>query len=84
MIALLLTALQILLLLLKAHFSKDGSNEEALKHIQEAQGKLDVIATSFEEKLRYSNINQMQVDHIQDVMDKEKKDNAAPHIPKTN
>ncbi len=76
MVAIVLAALQILLLLLKAYFAKDGKSEEVAKLIQEAQAKLDVVAASFEEKIRYSNIDQTQIDHIQDVMDKERKEHA--------
>lgn len=73
MVALLLTALQILLLLLKAHFSKDTDNNQALKHIGEAQAKLNEIAQALEGRVRYLAPPPSEIDQLQDFMDRERK-----------
>src|SRR4051812_1106303 len=74
-----LAALQILLLLLKAHFNREDDQEKAMKAIREAQTMLADLATAFETKIRYSAPAQSQIDHLQDVMDKERKRNESPH-----
>jgi hypothetical protein len=77
MIAIILTALQILLLLLKAHFSKDGDEAKTREHLEKAQAALDAIAAKFELQNRYSNIDPAKMDAFQDTMDKDKKDNVS-------
>jgi hypothetical protein len=72
MIALVLTALQILLLLLKARFSKDSDVEQARAHLAQAQEILAQVAESFEERVRYSNIDPQSVDRLQDQADQDR------------
>ena len=75
--AIILAVLQIFLLLLKAHFSKDEDNEAARKHTEAAQAKLNEVAETFEEKIRYSEINPHQMDQFQDDIDKEIKNHDS-------
>src|SRR4051812_16710950 len=72
MSAMILVALQILLLLLKAHFTKDDDVDKAMEAIKQAQGKLAEIAEQLESKVRYSTPPQAQIDHIQDKLDQER------------
>jgi hypothetical protein len=72
MIALILTALQILLLLLKARFSKDSDVEQARTHLAQAQEILAKASESFEERVRYSNIDPKSVDRLQDQADQDR------------
>ena len=54
MTAIILVALQILLLLLRAHFNRDDDDhDKAMKAIREAQAKLAEVAAAFETKVRY-------------------------------
>jgi hypothetical protein len=73
MSGIILVALQILLLLLKAHFNKDSSQEKAIENIREAQSKLNEIAEKIELKLRYSAPPPEQIHHLQEILDKDKK-----------
>jgi hypothetical protein len=72
MTGILLAVLQIFLLLLRAHFSKESSREKAINSIRQAQSKLDEIADQFELKLRYSAPSVEQVHQLQDLLDKDK------------
>lgn len=72
MAAIILAALQILLLLLKAHFSKDENHEKAMDAIREAQGKLNDVAMQFEQRIRFSAPPHEQVDRVQDLLDKDR------------
>src|SRR3569832_118970 len=65
MTAIILAVLQILLLLLKAYFSKDDDRDRAWKHVQDAQAKLNAIAQSFEDKNRYSKPDPAKKDQFQ-------------------
>ncbi len=87
MVAIILAALQIFLLLLRAHFSKDEDNEVARKHIEAAQAKLNEVAETFEEKIRYSAINPPEMDQFQDAIDKARdmeKNDAISSKPKSD
>ena len=74
MTAIILAVLQILLLLLKAYFSKDDDRDRAWKHVQDAQAKLNAIAQSFEDKNRYSKTDPAKMDQFQDAIDRNKHD----------
>ncbi len=71
MIPLIVTALQILLLLLRAHFSKDEDAEKARAHITEAQAMLSEVAAEFEAKTRFNTIDPKAMDQFQDTLDKD-------------
>jgi hypothetical protein len=80
MAAIVLAALQILLLLLKAHFNRNEDQERAIASIKEAQAKLDELASSFEIKLRYSSPSKEEVDRVQDLLDRDRKcHESSPH-----
>jgi len=69
--AILLAALQIFLLLLKAYFSRNDNNQEYRDHLAKAQAELDKIAEIFEQKLRFSNIPPQEVENLQKQLDQE-------------
>jgi hypothetical protein len=69
--AILLAALQIFLLLLKAHFSRNDESQEYREHLAKAQEELDKIAVQFEQKLRFSNIHPQEVENLQKQLDAE-------------
>ena len=72
MIAIIVTALQILLLLLRAHFSKENESGEEKRLLDEAQAKLSKVAESFEQKMRYSKNSAKGIDSVQDHLDRER------------
>src|SRR5689334_17540312 len=72
-----LVALQILLLLLKAHFNKESDSEKAVTAIREAQMKLAELATKFETKVRYGAPSEASVDRLENTLDAERKANEA-------
>jgi hypothetical protein len=74
-----LVALHILLLLLRAHFNRNDDHQKAMKAIKEAQSKLADLATAFESKIRYSSPSKADVDRVQDSMDEERMRNEPPH-----
>jgi hypothetical protein len=71
MMAITTLILQICLLLLRAHFNRNTDTERSIASLKEAQGKLADLAAEFETKLRYSSPPQAQIDHLQDLMDEE-------------
>lgn len=73
-----LVALHILLLLLRAHFNRNDDHEKAMEAIREAQSKLAELAAVFESKIRYSSPAKADVDRVQDSMDEDRKKNEAP------
>lgn len=79
MTAIIVAALQILLLLLRAHFSRDSDHDKAMEAIREAQSKLAHLGTDFEMKIRYSAPPKADVDRVQDSMDEERNGNASSH-----
>jgi hypothetical protein len=83
MVALLLVSFQILLLLLKAYFSKQDDKETELKRIADEQAKLNVAAEKVEESNRYSENNPAFMDQFQDAIDKDRFD-ATHSKPENN
>ncbi len=73
MAAIILAALQILLLLLRAHFSKNDDQEKTLAHLRSAQATLDAVANQFETQMRYEAPKQDRVDKVQDKLDEDKR-----------
>src|SRR4051812_41522870 len=73
MTAILLSVLQILLLLLRAHYNRNDEQEKALEHLKAAQSKLNDLAEAFEQKLRYSALKPELVDALQDEIDQERR-----------
>jgi hypothetical protein len=73
MTGILLVALQILLLLLRAHFNKDEDHDKAMASIKEAQAKLFDLATAFENKVRYEPPPKTQVDQLEEALDRDRK-----------
>ena len=78
MAAIILAVLQIFLLLLKAHYTRNNDQEQAIEHLRAAQAKLDELAQSFEQKIRYSSPKPEWIDDLEDSMDKDRKDNEPP------
>jgi type II secretory pathway component PulM len=78
MAAIILVVLQIFLLLLKAHYTRHDDQEQAMEHMRAAQAKLDELAESFEQKLRYSLPNAEGIDYVEDALDKEKHHDPHP------
>ena len=68
-----LVALQILLLLLRAYFGQRDNDEKALEHLREAQLKFDRLASQIEAKFRFSSPPQEGVSRIADLLDSEEK-----------
>src|SRR3954468_22795048 len=66
MTGIIFVALQILLLLLRAHFNRNNDHNKAMEAIREAQGKLAELAAVFETQLRYSAPSVESVNHLQD------------------
>ena len=75
--AIVLVILQIFLLLLKAHFNRSDDQEKAMQAVREAQEKLAGLAEAFEEKIRYSNPTQGEVEKVEDQMDQERAKNET-------
>jgi len=74
MVALLLVAFQILLLLLKAYFSKNDEKTRELKQIEDEQANLNNAAEKAEENIRYSPSDPALMDQFQDAVDKDRYD----------
>ena len=79
MSAIILAVLQMLVLLLRAHFNRNDDHEKAMKAIRKAQAKLAEVAEAFETKVRYSSPNIETISIVQDSMDVERKINEPPH-----
>jgi len=79
MTGILAIVLQIILLLLRAYFSKEDEHEKALVHIKEAQEKLETLATAFEQKIRYSAPKDTETNHLQDLINEEEHIHEPPH-----
>ena len=75
MMAILAAVLDILLLLLRAHFNRNDDQDRALASMRDAQTKLADLATAFETQVRYSAYPQAEVDLLQDTLDSERKKN---------
>lgn len=75
MAAIILASLQILLLLLKAHYTRNDDQEKSLELLQVAQAKLDSLAEVVEQKIRYSSPKEALVDTLQDSLDSDRKQN---------
>ena len=73
MAAIVLAALQVFFLLLKAYLDGNSDKEKAIAKVKEAQLHLDQFAQAFETKLRFSGPKSEQINHLQDVMDQEEK-----------
>ena len=71
--AIMLAVLNILLLLLRAHFSQNSDQEKAMNAIRAAQAKLSDLAAQFEQKIRFTSPPESGVEHIQDGLDEERK-----------
>ena len=74
MVALLLVSFQILLLLLKAYFTKNDDNQIELKRIEEEQSQLNAAAEKAEQENRYSVTDPAMMDQFQDSIDKDRFD----------
>ncbi len=74
MVALLLVAFQILLLLLKAYFSKNDERALELKRVADEQAKLNDSAEKAEEAIRYSPSDPALMDQFEDAVDKDRYD----------
>jgi len=74
MVALLLVSFQILLLLLKAYFTKNDDNQIELKRVEEEQSQLNAAAEKAEQENRYSVTDPAMMDQFQDSIDKDRFD----------